>query len=453
MSEAMPLSALRRRHRQLDPAPVSEHRQLAAASISGRHLHGTVAAALTRACRAAKRPRQWLIPTIVAAATVSLVSGCTTLIDGSAVRAAGEPAGVDLALLDVGNYPTKPVPPLGKAATRAYGAILEGQRLANYVVGPWEVDPSLITGSIMGEMVLKNGSAAKMMLTPEMAEVPSLDSVVTGFVANREGTAKADLSNMVLVFANPEIASTAAKQFSDAAAAGDNGSRSTQTVPGHPDAVAVGQAVETPGQPALWRARAVTPRGATVLIQRAVSPGGMEAAMALVTKTLDLQVPLIDKFTPTGEDQLAELPIDPTGLLARTLPLDRKKASVNQLSVYEPRGALHLANDPTASGALFDQAGVTRQAVAGTDVTETRDAAAAEQLVQGLAKLITARGGTPAAPVKQISDSQCLKVQQMNTTGFFCLLAAGRYTVAAVASQLLDAQQKAAAQYAMLMAS
>ena len=60
--------------------------------------------------------------------------------------------------------------------------------------------------------------------------------------------------------------------------------------------------------------------------------------------------------------------------------------------------------------------------------------------------------GTPADPVKQLSDSRCVDLSEGRGGNFYCLLTAGRYAIEAQSGQLLDAQQKAAAQYAMLLA-
>ena len=103
----------------------------------------------------------------------------------------------------------------------------------------------------------------------------------------------------------------------------------------------------------------------------------------MIAKTLDLQGPLIDQFTPTDAAKLADLPIDPTGLLARTLPVMPDDASVNQRTVYEPRGALQFQTDPPRAAILFDQTGMTHQANSATAVYEARDAHGAEGIADG----------------------------------------------------------------------
>src|SRR4051812_16636921 len=51
---------------------------------------------------------------------------------------------VSPSLLDAGKYPTVPHPPLGVAGDATAGAISDAQHLADFVLGPWEVDENLI---------------------------------------------------------------------------------------------------------------------------------------------------------------------------------------------------------------------------------------------------------------------------------------------------------------------
>ena len=55
------------------------------------------------------------------------------------------PAIVSREQLDVGSYPTAPRPPLGAAGNASSGAVADAQDMADFVVGPWDVDQSLIT--------------------------------------------------------------------------------------------------------------------------------------------------------------------------------------------------------------------------------------------------------------------------------------------------------------------
>ena len=394
--------------------------------------------------------------TAITAALALLVSSCSSSVDnGSAVKATNNAApggAVNVALLDVGNYPTKPSPPLGTAGTAQLGAIVEGQRMANYVTGPWEVDPSLIRFYANSAVVLKNAAALKFVLPEALAAPASRHDFVAGFYTAREDVDRKMLQNAVLRFPDPAAAAAAAADFSAAAASEAVLIPPVAPVPilGHPDTTAFSHTFEQPAKNLRWTVlRAFTAHGPYVLVQLAQATDSADTAAALIAKTLDVQGPLIEQFTPTDAAKLADLPIDPTGLLARTLPVSPNDASVNQRTVYQPHGALQFQTDPHRAATLFDKAGMTHQASAATLVYEARDAHGAQVIADGFFAEVSATG-KPAGAVKQMPTSRCLDLSQGKVASFYCLATADRYTIEAQAAQLLDAQQKTAAQYAML---
>jgi hypothetical protein len=402
-----------------------------------------------------RRRRPSVFTAAALAVALALLVSCSSVDSGSAVKATDNvaPGGaVDVALLEVGNYPTKPSPPLGSAGTAELGAIVEGQRMANYVTGPWEADPSLIRSYANSAVVLKNAAALKFVLPEALAAAAPRHDFVAGFYTSREDVDRKMLQNAVLRFPDPAAATAAAHEFSAAAAneAVLIPPVAPAPIPGHPDTTAFSHTYEQLGKNLRWTVvRAFTARGPYVLVQLAQATDRLDTAAALIAKTLDLQGPLIDQFTLTDAAKLADLPIDPTGLLARTLPVSPDDASVNQRTVYEPRGALQLQSDPPRAAALFDQTGMTHQSNAATAVYEARDAHGAQVIADGFFAEVSAIG-KPAAAVKQLPTSRCLDLSQGKVANFYCLATADRYTIEAQAAQLLDAQQKTAAQYAML---
>lgn len=79
-------------------------------------------------------------------AAAVITASCTTAVSGDPRRAPGGPlpGAVDISLLDAGNYPVVPRPPLGTATNPTIGARLDAIRMADFVVGPWQVDPAII---------------------------------------------------------------------------------------------------------------------------------------------------------------------------------------------------------------------------------------------------------------------------------------------------------------------
>src|ERR1700704_2057748 len=95
----------------------------------------------------------------IALISVALLSAsCSTAVDGSAVKESGTAKGptVDISKLDVGPYPTQPSQPLGVTGDPLRGVLVEAQRMANNVVGPWEVDSTLTGWFGFGATVLIN---------------------------------------------------------------------------------------------------------------------------------------------------------------------------------------------------------------------------------------------------------------------------------------------------------
>ena len=76
-----------------------------------------------------------------------------------------------------------------------------------------------------------------------------------------------------------------------------------------------------------------------------------------------MQGPLIDRFMPAAPSQFGDLPADPTGLLARTLPVAGNDAGINTNAVFEPRAFLHFADEPSKLADAFKQTGVQAVAV------------------------------------------------------------------------------------------
>jgi hypothetical protein len=169
----------------------------------------------------------------------------------------------------------------------------------------------------------------------------------------------------------------------------------------------------------------------------------------MVAKTIDLQGPTIDKFRATDPGEFADISLDPTGLLARTLPVPDKEATTIQNTTYEQRGALQFQSDPTRSAPLFTDTGTDLVAMAKTNVYQTKDSESAARIVDGFYTELQPTS-QPAKPVNNLPDSRCL---QLKDKSFYCLGAADRYAIETSAANLLAAQQQVAAQYAMLLSS
>ncbi|HYZ66771.1 MAG TPA: hypothetical protein VE666_03020 [Mycobacterium sp.] len=386
-------------------------------------------------------------------AIVALAIGaCTSTVAGTAMKGEGGRLAptVDVNKLDVGRYPTTPSAPLGGAGDPMRGVLIEAQRMANNVVGPWEVEPSLTGSFALGAIVLKSADALGLIGPQQLATIVGKHPFVNGFSSSRVADGKLILLNAVLRFADAASAAAAAAELGDAAQHSSSPPGQRAPIPGHPEAVAASFAVTESATGKQWAAvRAFTPHGPYVFMQLAQSVDGLDPAAALIAKTIDLQGPRIDQFRATDPAEFADISVDPTGLLARTLPVPETQATVVQNTTYEQRGALHFQSDPSRSSTLFTQTGMDLVAMAKTNVYQTKDAAAAAKIVDGFFAEVQPTS-KPANGVRNLDGSRCL---QLEDKSFYCLAAADRYAIETSGPTLLDTQQQVAAQYVMLMNS
>lgn len=398
-------------------------------------------------------------PSAAALGAVLIATACTTVVDGSAHRPpGGPPPGIDVSLLATGNYPTRPAPPMGTAGTAFKGGMSEGARMAEHVVGPWEVDPAL-TQSAMPTTIFKDASALQQLLPDRIAAAAGKHNFVTGFSsARRTEPDRMSLFNAMLRFADPESAAAAAVEFGNLAVqpdvAGYLPTAQPVAVPNHPDTRASTYDTTQPGSPTPeTNVNAYTPHGPFVLIQSAETHDGVDSTAAMVAKTLDRQIPAIDEFVPTAVSELADLAVDGSGLLARTIPETGDRVPVGRNLVYGPHAALHFQISPPTSADLFAETGMDLLAWGNPAVYRVRDGEAAAKMLEQFAVESQNSGGKPVASVPNMPDSRCMQLDTPLGSGVVCFAVADRYVIEGSSGQLTDAHQQTAAQYVMLMAS
>jgi hypothetical protein len=383
---------------------------------------------------------------------VALISAaCSSTVEGSAVKSSGAPSGpvLDFSQLDPGRFPTEPREPLGVTGDPSAGVVVEAQRMANHVIGPWEVDPALTGWFAVGAMAMPTAEALALIGPMDVAAAAGRHRMINAFASARTEENRKILLNVVLRFADDGTAKAAATDMGDTAMQqqGADGPARRLEIPGHPDAQANTYTTVGRGTDRFTAVRSFTAHGPYVLMQLAQSTDGVDAAAQIVAKTLDLQAPEIDGFRATDPGEFADISLDPSGLLERTLPQEGQDPTFAKNATYEQRGALHFQSDPARSAKLFDETGVEQVAMAGTNVYETRDADGAQGIVDGFFEEVSPTA-QPADPVDNMPGSKCLG---LGDGGFYCLATADRYALEVSGPTLLAAQQMTAAQYIMLM--
>ena len=401
----------------------------------------------------ARRAAVWIAALTM---VVSMVAGCTTVVAGlpltvGKVPHKGPQLVVDPSLLDGGPYPVKPQPALGTAGTPLRGAMVDAQRMANYVLGPWEVDLALKTQYSMGALALNNTEALSQLGPPELATVSGRHNFINGFATARQAEDRKNLLNAVLRFDDPPSAAAAVADLRQTTLTEPSNWASIQRVaiPGHPDAMATSSTVIDPKTRRQWIAvRSFAVHGPYVFMQLAQSVGDLAPALQLVANTINLQRILIDQFPATDPADFAEIAVDPTGLLARTLLLPPGEATTVQNARFGKRGALHFQRDPVWSSALFDKTVMDLAARAKTNVYRLSDAYAALVVVDELAADVAATAGKPVDRVEFMPASRCIQ----RTRDFYCVAPADRWVIEAHSRSLEDVHQQVAAQYRLLAA-
>nr|WP_264055672.1 hypothetical protein [Mycobacterium nebraskense] len=163
--------------------------------------------------------------TALITAGIALSSGCSSVVTGNAVKSGGPaPAAANAALLDPGNYPRRPRPPLGNVADDAAGHRVEAQRMADMVTGPWQIDDKLISptnAEIAPTTAISDPGRLSVLVRGEtIAPIATAHHFVAGFVSGRatppppKGQADSDnpkiLDNGVLRFPTTQDAADAA---------------------------------------------------------------------------------------------------------------------------------------------------------------------------------------------------------------------------------------------------
>ncbi len=395
------------------------------------------------------------------AALTLAAGGCADTVRGSALRDPKETGNdINVALLDPGNYPTKPRPPLGTAGTAPRGGILESHRMADYVTLPFQVNRELSVQSVLGTGIIQNAAATIRAFDPPIPDGAD-HHFVAGFTASGKtpgGGLRLSLQNTVLRYASPADADAAVTDMTNHAARitpkfFDTAVDTTPVgIPGRPDTRAVTFGYQLTGA---HEVIAFTAHGPYLLGQVVISATDVDEAVKLVADTLAQQQPLIDTFDATPLDKLADLPVDPDGLLART-ELPPPEQQVVSLGLYGAHGMLAFDSDPLNTESLFDKTAMDVAARSGTQIYRTRDGAAARQLLEGFDASMAKQGWPPAGGITGLPDARCRRSPSANSsvvpTVFYCLLPVDRYLVEASTGQEEALHQLVSAQYLMLTA-
>ncbi|MFD6353540.1 DUF7373 family lipoprotein [Nocardia tengchongensis] len=422
----------------------------------GRRLFGTAALALA------------------AAAAMSTLTGCGHDVSGAAAAAE-----IDVRKLEVGNYPTDPLE-VRMTYRRSWedGQSLAVARLADHVVIGADVDP-MFSHTMMSKE-LASASGTFNVLANAVQPVLEQNHMVYGYSTAASTEALDTLEGFELSGnfqpfdgATPSPSATSFNvtviQFPDqqqAQAAGEGMEAADFDVAPNQNAhVTLDRTTDAkahwrPGVPSL---AATLADGRYVISAFVQTPtADLNGLRSLADKIFAAQLPLLDSSPGLSSADMFRLDYDPDAMLRRTLhPAQYLDISANSEVTHIARGYLHYVEAPETWKPLLDANGVDRvsTAVSGSLLFRARDADAALAL-WSVIPTITPNSPEPAGTVP---DTACTRTANPGVgypwvaytawnhkSKYVCTLHYHRYVAQVASDQLFDAQQKAAAQYALL---
>ncbi|MGW6117737.1 DUF7373 family lipoprotein [Nocardia sp. NPDC055165] len=396
-----------------------------------------------------------LAPLALALAVIlAAVSGCAMT---------GDPMPVpDPATLDVGPYSRFPLR-APERGSEYHGRVVESVRLGEAIANPARVDPALtVPRSRSGSDPLPTAAKAAALLANPVRAVLERHGMLAGYtVGATDASTEFSIGSSrilqltLLRFPDAAAAGLAAQEIdsADAAVSPDN---VAVTIPGHPAA----RAHWRPTVPTLAATMAVDSFVVTVMAGH-TSPD-LAALTTLAGRAFEEQRPMLRDVALTPPEQFADLPLDRDGMLGRMVP---------EAPGRWPFPVVILGDFSEVAGweSLLQARGIVLGPRAGHFYQPSREVAELVSLNRYDRLMRFADAATAAAffadlpnnndqlavpPPKGMVDINCAEsTRDSPITKFSCRLKYGRYVALVFSRDYQDVQQRAAAQYALLVNS
>ncbi|MFJ9369258.1 hypothetical protein ACIRRA_33215 [Nocardia sp. NPDC101769] len=285
----------------------------------------------------------WRAPLLCGVAVVlAAATGCTTSVPGQPVRQQTDPGS-----LEVGNYQVTPRV-VGNAKTDKQSRIRESQRLSDYVALPFEADRDYAyecSNDVRPHIVTNHKGLGDILINDTFDEVAHdlqggwVDTWCTGSDSDDKHR-RLSIAVLELPDAGRAAAVGPALEHDDFTYNVDN---RAVTLPKYP------------GSKAHWRPNVASIGSWTVhdryvvfikVVDEMAAAPDLADLSARTERMLDVALPLLDRFQPTPADKFEHLPLDPDGILGRTLPTNPEEPMrPDPDGVYTGRGALQSLTD------------------------------------------------------------------------------------------------------------
>ncbi|OBJ70184.1 hypothetical protein A5643_00910 [Mycobacterium sp. 1274756.6] len=369
-----------------------------------------------------------------------------------------DPNVVNANLLDTGDYPTTPSDPLGTAGSREAGALVEARRMAEAVLVPFEVDKRFDkSGNDVTPFTDQGRLNTILYSNQSIGNAAGRHNLVAGFLTSAQSSENAlmKISHIVMRFGSPQDATDAVNDMAEHSEADSQfNKRHPRPIADRPDIQVFWD--EDDKETGKFRGLHTYTAHGPYVIADLVGSETVDEAIELAVAAIDKQRAALDGFEATPVDKLADLPLDPDGLLAHTLPYPKGATKSDANGVYGQHGALHFMMNPLRDQQLFDDAGVTEMARGFATVYQTRNATAAAKVAADFAVQIgelTYPKYVADEPINGLPAARCLKPDGETSRPMFrCVAYVDRYVMEAAGSDTESARRALAAQYVMLSA-
>lgn len=390
---------------------------------------------------------------LTAAVAVVALAGAGCASDPGPAAPA-EPA-ISLDSLDVGPYDAQPRD-MGKPKNQEQAAMMEAVRLGSAMPLPMDIDPAFVYNGLLQSLVFLEPKHSVIKdftnLDHFTEDAPDMISGFVSYGRTDPDNLGIEMVNAAMIFPTEQRATEAAAALAQRDFAADPHSQAV-ALPKYPDAHA--HWVPTTQAINVWY-----PSGRLVVFGSIYDQAkiwfektDLPDLVTRATRSLDKVVPSLAAHHLSAPDELMDQPMDIDGMLGRTMvrPGEARGDWLNPPGVYKGRSGLAFDSTPKTARTWWEADGVDRFADYGNHLYRARDAAAAEDIRDQLGS--PSKNFTSAAAPKNLPIAKCREYNgvEMMAVRFYCSVAHGRYAAMSWGEQLLDAQQRISAQYAVLV--
>lgn len=369
----------------------------------------------------------------MAVLVVGVVAGCAADVPG---HAGPGMTAVDPNSLNIGPYPSAPQDYSLDGLDKDDVFRIESRRMLGYLVLPYDVDSDIshLVDTRLVEATSTNFDDGLLGVLPgQYLPVVERNNFIAGVYTQRSNDSLRSIKNLAIAllrFPSDAAARSAAAEL-DRATDEFKPGRHPVAIDGYPDIRASSDNDK--------KGYVFVARGPFVLLSMITMPGPDPKALATqFKKMLDLQLPKLDSLVPTPVDDILDLPLNPDGIMRRTLPAGKETRDYSRdkyIGIYDGLGQLHFERNGLDLKRTLQEAGTDLVAQNQSTLFRTRDLAASFRLQNALAQLGKDDEALSSPP--GLADARCLKMDETEpifNNKFLCILVHDRY-VAVLGSQ------------------